>query len=75
MTADIAAPTAQELQAIAEQEQEEEAIESIVETTRAGRKVKATPKVVQRQEGEKARRGSSRGSRGGNRGGKRGITT
>jgi hypothetical protein len=60
LTAQIMPPTAQEIQSMAEQEEDEralsQAIETMVATTRAGRKRKATEKVKDNTEQAKASR-------------------
>jgi hypothetical protein len=72
LTSTDVAPTAEEMEAMANEEEEERelsrAIETIRATTRAGRAVKATPKAIQHQ-ADMANQG---GHRGGNRGGHRG---
>jgi hypothetical protein len=67
LTAEVMPPTDQELQSIAEQEEEErafsQAIETAVATTRSGRKRKATEKVKDNMEQENTNTSSKQGGK------------
>jgi hypothetical protein len=74
LTSTDVAPTAEEIEAIANEEEGRElsrAIETIRATTRAGRAVKVTPKAVQHQADIANQSGHRGGHRGGNRSGNR----